>query len=588
MNPTEEIFRAYEEGYSAILLTGRSLYELTVEERKIRPLIQVIKNQARKRGLSTITYSRANGIEYEAPELTEKDRRLLESALKAHRLLEIEQNENEIARVMRGLSSLCRTPTEGLRWSDGKPMKFLVLIEFAEHNVPGGLQNGTQLDHQLLAIEYAYLVSQSLALRSSGNLMVFHSNRGGMLIDNQVAGALRQIHLRQPDVIEKQQFLAAATSLYTSARFEDGLAPEVITHLTTNTPNRSLEELLRKSHRTDSVITAKALAEQKARDIEALSEHTLRVLDTSPIENVRLVGRNIEAPKRIMDRLADGLKRGNPHMPGNILLAGSPSTGKTNLARYVASRAEVIALEILSPKSSWVGETERRVRLQQDILLKELIPNIAFCDEINSVIPMERTGAAGDSGASQAVFAAFLTALSDDTKRGKSLLIGTTNDPTKMSDAMRSRFTVIPVLSPLKEDYAKILIAIAGRSGVTLDSTDPKIREAADIFFQKGANPRKIQEALDNAILLKDELSPETALFAAHDKCVFEDRLSTVFADLVAIKAASLKSFLPWGDNPSSYPYPEHLSGIVDAASGEIAERELNRRIAELQPYANV
>lgn len=587
MGPIEEIFRAYDEGYSAILLTGRSLYELIVDENKIRPLIQGIKNQARERGMVTITYSRANGIEHDSPQLTEKDRRLVDEALRKNRLFDIEQNENELSRVMRGLSSLCRAPADLHKWPNGKPMKFLVVIEFAEHNVPS-LQNGTQMDHQLLAIEYAYLVSQSLALRASGNFMIFHSNRGGMLIDNQVAGALRQIHLRQPGILEKQRFLAVASLLYKEARFEDGLAADVIAHLTTNTPNRSLEELMRKSHRTREVVTAKTLAAQRARDIESWSEQTLRVLDTSPVKNVRLVGRNVEVPKKIMERLAVGLKRGNSHMPGNVLLAGSPSTGKTNLARYVASLAEVIALEVLSPKTSWVGETERKARLQQDILLKEMVPNIAFCDEINSVIPMERTSINGDSGASQAVFAAFLTALSDDTKRGQSLLIGTTNDPTQMSDAMRSRFTVIPVLSPLKEDYADILVAIARRNGASLDPMDPKVREAANIFFQKGANPRKIQEALDNAILLKDELSPETALFAAYDKCVFEDRLSSIYADLVAIKAASLKSFLPWGEDAATYPFPEHLRGLVDVTSGEIDERELDRRIAELKPYAKV
>jgi AAA+ superfamily predicted ATPase len=170
---------------------------------------------------------------------------------------------------------------------------------------------------------------------------------------------------------------------------------------------------------------------------------------------------------------------------------------------------------------------------------------------------MERIGVAGDSGASQAVFAAFLTALSDGTKRGRSLLVGTTNDPNKMSDAMRSRFTVIPVISPLKEDFPEIVATIGLRAGAALDANDARIQQAAATFFEKGANPRKIREALDNAILLHEALTPETVLFAAHDLCTAEDRLSTIHADLVAISATSLRSFLPWSENPATYPFPD-------------------------------
>jgi hypothetical protein len=40
MSPIEKIFQAYEEGHPAVLLTGRSLYDLITEaDNKIRPLL---------------------------------------------------------------------------------------------------------------------------------------------------------------------------------------------------------------------------------------------------------------------------------------------------------------------------------------------------------------------------------------------------------------------------------------------------------------------------------------------------------------------------------------------------------------------
>jgi hypothetical protein len=105
-----------------------------------------------------------------------------------------------------------------------------------------------------------------------------------------------------------------------------------------------------------------------------------------------------------------------------------------------------------------------------------------------------------------------------------------------MGAAMRSRFTLIPVLHPLAEDYPAIILAIARRiSGTTLEP-DSRIGEAAALFYQKAANPRQIRAAMSNALLLKGNLSPDAVLFAAQDLCASYDRASAIYSDLWAIK----------------------------------------------------
>jgi hypothetical protein len=589
MHPIKEIFRAYDDGYRAIRLSGRSLYDLVVDDEKLRPLIEALRRACLATyGMHLVSYSMAGGLDWDASRIeNENNRRTIEKSLRSHQLLDIPQDQNEVVRVIRGISSLSRTPMDSLKWVDGRNIRFAFLFEFTEHLMPGSLTNGTQTDQQLVAIELAHLTANSLALRSSGNLVAFHGRDG--LIDELVCGALYAVRLHQPDIEEKTELLSTAASLYSKASFEEGLTIEAISHLTTNTPNRGLENLLRASHYSGRKLTGNELSEQKNRDVEILSENTLTVLDTSRVDNLHLSGLNIETPKMILERYAHALMNADDSMPSNVLLVGPPGTGKTDLALVTAFKAKAAAYQMHSPKGGIVGETERKSRIQQTVL-REWIPNIAFCDEITEAMPMQRSDFDGDSGASRAVTAALLTALSDEGRRGKSLLIATTNCPWRMGAAMRSRFTILPILHPLKDDFVDIVVATAKRikPETLIDADNEQVKAAAELFYEKGANPRHIRLALSNALHLHGELTPETVLFAAHDLCAATDFHSTIYADLWAIKVSTSRSFLPWSIGANQYPFPQHLQGIVDPSTGDIVHSELDKKIKELSAYANV
>src|SRR5581483_6518794 len=273
MDAITAIFRPYLEGQPAVFASGRSPYDLVLDGGgTIRPLLEALRRVCREdHGMALITYSLAGGLDWGGSRIKdERDRRVIEQALRAHHLLDIPQDQHEVARIFRGISSLARTPTDGLKWSDGKNLRFMFVIEFSEHLVPGTLTNGTQTDAQLVAIELAHITAQSLALRSSKNFIVFHGREG--LVDDLVCGALGRVRLPQPAEEEKRAFLDAALSLYTDAAFEDGLSPEAVAHLTVNTPNRGLETLLRASHLGGHKLTARELSGQKNQDVEELSE----------------------------------------------------------------------------------------------------------------------------------------------------------------------------------------------------------------------------------------------------------------------------------------------------------------------------
>lgn len=82
----ETIFRAYDEGRPAHLVTGRSLYDLIIDtDGKMRPLLEALRIACQSRGLHVVRYSMADGLDWDAGRLhDDRDRRSIEQALRSH------------------------------------------------------------------------------------------------------------------------------------------------------------------------------------------------------------------------------------------------------------------------------------------------------------------------------------------------------------------------------------------------------------------------------------------------------------------------------------------------------------------------
>lgn len=93
-----------------------------------------------------------------------------------------------------------------------------------------------------------------------------------------------------------------------------------------------------------------------------------------------------------------------------ILLYGSPGTGKTLIAKAVASESEVNFISVKGPEilSKWVGESEKGIR-KVFKKAKQASPCIIFFDEIDSVAP--RRGSEAASHVVDRVISQFLTEL---------------------------------------------------------------------------------------------------------------------------------------------------------------------------------
>lgn len=598
------ILDAYEQGNRVLLLHGRSLRDLDAVTRTdgtsaLRPLIVELRDQLRARhGMALLIFRLSTGLDWdEAGFVDRRDLTVVRALLRFNGLPEqtLDQAEQEQRRdgqaprypdtvqIVRGLSRLLATRLETHSWSDGRPVRAAVLIEFSEHVAPGHGQSAPS-EAQLAVAEMVALLSSDLAMRKSGNLLLLHGRPG--LINDLVTQSAPQHRLPQPAAEEKRVFIAALRARYPDVALEPGLSWDEVANLTANTPNAGLEAQVFAAQRRGQPVIARALIEQKIADVTAMSEGSLSLLDPAPVDASELVGRNIRTAAKVLTRFAAGLAAGDLRTPLTALLAGPPSTGKTMLARLTAQHAKAAAFRMNSPKRPWVGETERIVRLQMDILLG-FAPTLAFVDEITEALPMGSQDLNTDSGASQAVQATLLEALADDSRRGKVLTIGATNKPWAMEPRMRSRFVIVPVLQPLREDLPAIILALARRAARDPQlALAPDVRQAAaDLFFAKGANPRTILERLSDAALGRPTLTPDDVLAAARNYLPERDVASAAYGDLWAVAHTRDRTFLPWHGDPH-YPLPAHLQDVVDPATGEIDAAALSAALERWDPHA--
>ena len=199
--------------------------------------------------------------------------------------------------------------------------------------------------------------------------------------------------------------------------------------------------------------------------VEVTPSGMREVFIESPDVSWEQVGGLAEVKKELMEAVEWPMKYPGLYdklghkMPRGILLHGPSGTGKTLMAKAVATQSEANFISVRGPEllSKWVGESERGIR---EIFkrARQSAPCVIFFDEIDSIAPIR--GAGGETAVTERVVSQLLTELDGMENMHGVVVLAATNradmiDPALLRPGRFDKIVSIPL--PDKESRRMIL-----------------------------------------------------------------------------------------------------------------------------------
>jgi SpoVK/Ycf46/Vps4 family AAA+-type ATPase len=165
--------------------------------------------------------------------------------------------------------------------------------------------------------------------------------------------------------------------------------------------------------------------------------------------------------------------------PRGLLLFGPPGTGKTMIARAIASRGSCTFMNVSSSSlmSKWVGDGEKMVRCMFAVAAVKQ-PTVIFIDEIDSLLSMRSEG---EMDAVRRIKTEFLVQFDGvgSNSSDRILIIGATNRPEELDEAARRRMEK-RLYIPLPDRDTRLVLVTRLLSKFANDLTNEDFQYIAD------------------------------------------------------------------------------------------------------------
>ncbi|HXW37338.1 MAG TPA: CDC48 family AAA ATPase [Nitrososphaerales archaeon] len=221
----------------------------------------------------------------------------------------------------------------------------------------------------------------------------------------------------KPTVADKSvdlDHLASVTHGFVGADLEYLCKEAAMKTLRRNLPDIKLEEDRLSPETLDKLVVTNTDFEEALKDVmpSAMREVYLETPDVkwSEIGGLETVKKELQEAVEWPLKYSDLYNKIGYTMPRGILLHGPSGTGKTLLAKAVATESEANFISVRGPEllSKWVGESERGVR-EVFRRARQASPCVIFFDEIDALAPTRGMG--GDSMVTERVVSQLLTEL---------------------------------------------------------------------------------------------------------------------------------------------------------------------------------
>jgi transitional endoplasmic reticulum ATPase len=329
------------------------------------------------------------------------------------------------------------------------------------------------------------------------------------------------------DKIVDLEKLAAVTHGFVGADLEYLCKEAAMKTLRRNLPDIKLEEDRLSPETLDKLIVTMSDFEDALRDVmpSAMREVYLETPDVQWAEIGGLEGVKKELQEAVEWPLKypDLYDKIGYSMPKGIMLYGPSGTGKTLLAKAVATESEANFISVRGPEllSKWVGESERGIR-EVFRRARQASPCVIFFDEVDALAPTRGMG--GDSMVTERVVSQLLTELDGVQSLTGVVVLAATNridivDPALLRAGRFDKLILIPLpdKSARKEilkihtkhvpiakdvDLDRVVDMTEGFSGADMASlTNTAVSIVLQSFITKYPKPEDAKKHVDEAIV---------------------------------------------------------------------------------------
>src|ERR687883_148748 len=356
-----------------------------------------------------------------------------------------------------------------------------------------------------------------------------------------------QIHTRNMplDTDVDQDRVAAVTHGFVGADLEYLCKEAAMKCLRRLLPELNLEDEKLAPEVLDKLVITRSDFENAIKDVmpSAMREVYLEPPDVSwdDIGGLEEVKRELQEAVEWPMRYPNLYKELGHLIPKGILLHGPSGTGKTMLAKAVATESEANFISVKGPEliSKWVGESEKGIR---EIFRKarQASPCVIFFDEIDSIAPTRgrslEEGAGGGTTGMERMLSQLLTEMDGIQEMQGVVVIAATNradmiDPALIRPGRFDKIVYVPI--PDRKTREKILSIYTKGKPIGRDIDLKKIAEKTEGF--SGADVSVVVNTAISLVLheyLQKYPTPEEAAKHASDAIVlmhhFEDAVKKI------------------------------------------------------------